>query len=161
MNIIIILGVMVIFLSFILLYFFNNSPTKLASFSSLSAGNVIVPIKDSESPSTSRYTFGIWVYVNSWTINNRNKTLFEFPGIVSLYLDTNKPILKAKFATGDNIEITQNFAIQKWCYITISVDNSYVDFYIDGKLLKSIKLSSRQTTFTDQNIYSLYFTIQN
>jgi hypothetical protein len=147
------LGVLVIFLSFILLYFFNNSVTKLATFTSLSKGNVVVPIPTSASPSTSRYALGIWVYVNSWTMNNSNKMIYELPGIVSLYLDTTKPVLRASFSTGDIIEITQNFAIQKWSYVTISVDNTYVDLYIDGKLIKSIKLSATQSNSTDHNVY--------
>lgn len=153
MSTIIVLGVMVILLSFILLYFFNNSSTKLAPFTSLNKGNVVIPISNSLSPSTSRYALGLWVYVNSWTMNNSNKNILEFPGIITLYLDATKPVLKAEFSTGDTIEITQNFAIQKWSYVTISVDNTYVDLYIDGKLIKSIKLSKTQSSCTDQNIY--------
>ena len=155
---IIFLGVIVIFLLFILMYFFNNQSTQLVTNSNLSKGNTVVAISDSNSPSTSRYTLALWIYVNSWTINNSNKTIFELPGIISLYLDATKPTLKAQFTTNnannnDIIEITQNFPVQKWNYVTISVDNNYVDLYLDGKLIKSIKLSGTQSNCTDQNIY--------
>ena len=158
MSMIIFLGVIVIFLLFILMYFFNNQSTQLVTNSNLSKGNTVVAISDSNSPSTSRYTLALWIYVNSWTINNSNKTIFELPGIISLYLDATKPTLKAQFTTNnannnDIIEITQNFPVQKWNYVTISVDNNYVDLYLDGKLIKSIKLSGTQSNCTDQNIY--------
>jgi hypothetical protein len=38
--------------------------------------------------------------------------------------------------------ITDNYPIQKWCCIVISVDNVFVDFYLDGKLVKSQKLET-------------------
>ena len=42
---------------------------------------------------------------------------------------------------------------QKWTYITVSVDNSYVDSYLDGKLVKSIKIEGLQSSHTDANVY--------
>ena len=38
------------------------------------------------------------------------------------------------------VKLTQNFPLKKWTYVTISVDNSYIDSDIDGKLIRSIKL---------------------
>jgi len=38
-------------------------------------------------------------------------------------------------------QITGNFPIQTWTYITISVDSQYVDFYVNGKLAKSVQLT--------------------
>jgi len=40
---------------------------------------------------------------------------------------------------GSAILITNNYPIQKWCYIVISVDNNFIDCYLDGKLVLSQK----------------------
>ena len=37
--------------------------------------------------------------------------------------------------------ITDAFPLQKWTHVLLSVDNNYVDMYLDGKLVKSVKLS--------------------
>jgi len=74
---------------------------------------------------------------------------------IRLYLDNVKSTLVCDFGFASDVDsatkystappdnrtssiiITQNFPLQKWTYITISVDNQYVDCYIDGKLVKS------------------------
>ena len=38
------------------------------------------------------------------------------------------------------LEITDNFPLQKWVHIVTSVDNQYLDAYLDGKLVKSGRL---------------------
>jgi hypothetical protein len=45
-------------------------------------------------------------------------------------------------ATKQDIILTNNFPIQKWTYVIISVDNKIVDFYLDGKLVLSKQLPS-------------------
>jgi hypothetical protein len=37
--------------------------------------------------------------------------------------------------------VTQNFPLQKWVYIITSLDNQFLDVYLDGKLVKSARLS--------------------
>jgi hypothetical protein len=37
-------------------------------------------------------------------------------------------------------QITNNFPLQKWVFITISVDNATIDMYLDGKLARSCVL---------------------
>jgi hypothetical protein len=38
--------------------------------------------------------------------------------------------------------ITDNFTLQRWVYLVISVDNQFVDLYLDGKLVKSVKMAN-------------------
>ena len=151
--IIIILSVSLILLLFILFKYFSNNSTKLIKQSSLLTSNAIIPV--TMNPSATRYAFGIWVYVKSW--NNNIKTIFEYPGKIKVYLDAISPTLCVSISTTvDNptiIKLTQNFPSQKWTYISVSVDNSYIDSYIDGKLIKSIKIEGLQSNYTDSNIY--------
>jgi len=46
-----------------------------------------------------------------------------------------------------DVVVTDNFTLQRWVYLVISVDNQFVDLYLDGKLVKSVKMMN--TTFQD------------
>ena len=48
-----------------------------------------------------------------------------------------------------DVVITENFTLQRWVYLVISVDNQFVDLYLDGKLVKSVKMMN--TTYQDVN----------
>ena len=72
---------------------------------------------------------------------SRAKTIFNRTDNMQLYLDQNSPILKCDIVMTDDssktIEITDNFPLQKWVHVLVSVDNQYIDCYVDGKLVKS------------------------
>jgi hypothetical protein len=53
------------------------------------------------------------------------------------------------------ILITDNYPIQKWCYIVISVDSAFIDCYLDGKLVLSQKtyLPNPVPGAQNQNLY--------
>ena len=151
--IIIVLSVSVILLLFILFRYFSNNSTKLAKQSTLLTSNAVIAV--TSNPSATRYAFGIWIYVKSW--NTTIKPIFEFPGKIKLYLDASAPTLNVSINTTVGnptvVKLTQNFPLQKWTYVTVSVDNSYIDSYIDGKLVKSIKIEGLQSAHTEANVY--------
>ena len=43
-------------------------------------------------------------------------------------------------STTGTITVTNNFPLQKWVYITVVVDNTITDIYLDGKLVKSVQI---------------------
>ena len=163
---IIILGVVVIILLYILYKYFSTSATSLSSKASLSATNTALPMPAN---STSlNYAYGVWVSVNTWSNNNykqifsrnggtANTTPFVLSGPPSigttgnpqiiLYLDKSSPTLSCYIDGGGigPIQITQNFPLQTWEYIVISVQGQYVDLYLQGKLVKSVQLLSAPT----------------
>jgi hypothetical protein len=139
----IILAVIAITLFYFLYSYFSTKPTVLAAIADLSTGSNPVIILNT---SNSRYAYGVWVYVDSWTNTSANKkTIFNRANNISLTLDSVSPTLECNLTTkidsGGNtvvpITITDNFPIQKWTYVVISVDGSYIDCYLDGKLVKS------------------------
>ena len=105
-------------------------------------------------PGASRYSYGVWMYINSW--NNANKkTIFArntpmtngatnvASNDFSLYLAETTPTLYCDVRQSGQtttLPITNNFPIQKWTYLIVSVDNSILDFYLDGKLVLSTQL---------------------
>lgn len=149
----IILGVIIIILLYgLYVNYFTTNKTSLSTQTSLNTA-AIPGITITDAPTTSRYAYGIWVYVNTWN-NNNIKPLFSRPGQISVYLDNTTPTLYCDISqncTNNNtptqkMSITQNFPIQKWTYITVNVDNKFVDMYLDGKLVKSIQMTCTQTT---------------
>ena len=86
-----------------------------------------------------------------------------------VYLEPNKPILHCGIKTAATVTtpetscpggngtcngtfdaiITDNFTLQRWVYLVISVDNQFVDLYLDGKLVKSVKMMNAPFQDTD------------
>jgi hypothetical protein len=57
--------------------------------------------------------------------------------------------------TTQTITITNNFPLQKWVYIIFSADSQIVDFYLNGKLVISQKLTSMPKVPSDASTSSL------
>jgi len=142
--IVMILGIIVVILVVILFYYFSSSSTTLtasASLKTISPG--ITPIVN---PTYTSYSYGIWLYINSWDAN-ANKTIFSRSGNIRLYLDKNTPTLKCDITTTSSatpptqtVTITDNFPIQKWTYVIVSMDNQFMEIYLDGKLVLSTRI---------------------
>jgi hypothetical protein len=149
-GIAIILAIVVILLFYILYRFFMIKSTELSSTASLLDSNPAISIENK--PTSTRYSYGIWIYVNSWD-SSIEKTIFEKTNNIKLYFSATAPVLKCDITMNDGqtvaagqtapittLEITDNFPLQKWVHIVTSVDNQYLDAYLDGKLVKSGRL---------------------
>jgi hypothetical protein len=44
--------------------------------------------------------------------------------------------------TSQSTIITNNFPVQRWCFVLVSVDGQFIDYYINGKLVRSEKKQS-------------------
>jgi len=151
----IILGIIIVVLIYFLYKYFTTSTATLGSLVDLSKTNpatAFTKAGDLKDPSTTRYSYGLWLYIDTWNTSS-DKTIFYRKSTditkydIRLYLDTSSPTLKCDFHINtndpiktDTITITTNFPIQKWVYITVSVDNKIIDCYIDGKLVTSQQL---------------------
>jgi hypothetical protein len=148
MNItVIILGITLVILIYVLYIYLSPSYSPLTQSAALST--TVPPITSIQSPSSSRYAYGIWIFVNTWDANNY-KTIFSRNNNLSLYLDKASPTLYLDVAMSDGsvqtVTITNNFFIQKWVHIVISVDNTFFDCYLDGKLVVSQKVFTASST---------------
>jgi hypothetical protein len=146
----IILGVIVILFMYVL---YNNyiRTNNLIGTTNLLKETPNIDVNNLQSKDSTRYAFGIWVYVNSWN-NTKTKYILSRGGDFDLFLDTTSPKLNLKFnledktKTSTQLLLTNNFPIQKWTYVILSVDNQIVDFYMDGKLVLSKQLPSMPVT---------------
>jgi hypothetical protein len=141
------LGIVIVVLIFILYKYMYPTNTVLQATATLNTG-AIPPITSIINANSQRYALSLWIYMNSWD-NTTVKTIYSRmnsttnPPITyySLTLDRTAPILYFNIGMNDgttqNMVITNNFPIQKWVCVLISVDNQFVDAYLDGKLVKS------------------------
>jgi hypothetical protein len=91
-------------------------------------------------PDAVSYTYNVWLYVDkpissTAFIFARDKDLtLKLNGTTSVLSVTTKHTSTADITH----MITNNFPLQKWVYVVISVDNATIDMYLDGKLVKSV-----------------------
>jgi Concanavalin A-like lectin/glucanases superfamily len=145
----IVLIIVAVILIYVLYVYFVKRSAVIATSASLKSGNN-QPITVLNSGQSTRYAYGIWVYVNTWDTVSPKKIFSRQQNSISLYLDNSKPSLYCHISTNPptptgesgDILITDNFPIQKWVYIIVSVDTNIVDCYLDGKLTTSNKLAN-------------------
>jgi hypothetical protein len=97
-------------------------------------------------PDATRYAYNLWIYMDQPIPGE--KIIFDRAKDLGLFIDGSTSVLSLKLYRRANIsspttdtktyQITNNFPLQKWVFITISVDNATIDMYLDGKLAKSI-----------------------
>jgi len=146
---VILLGIIILLLVYILYSYFSSTATTISTFADLTKTNPeILAIAN---PTNMVYAYSTWVYVNSWS--NAPHVLFSRANNFALYLDNTSPILKLDIkmspTNAQTISITNNFPIQRWTYVTISVDTQFVDCYLDGKLIVSNQLTAVPSTPPD------------
>ena len=155
--ILIVLIVIILFYSYFKNWFLGI--TTVSTQQSLSTPTPPVLATTFNSPDSTRYSYGIWYYVNTWTAGI-NKVIFSRKGDILLYLDNSTAELLCVLPPtsytdpGENvilpssnldstnaIIVTNNFPLQKWVYINVVVDNTIADIYLDGKLVKSVQIN--------------------
>ena len=145
-NLVLFLGILLIILIYILYMYFTMSSTTLFSTASLFESQT--PVEISSKPTSTRYAYGIWIYVNGWD-TTKNKVIFDRNENVKLYFDNSSPVLKCDIAmsatAAETVNITDSFPLQKWTHIIVNADNQYFDFYLDGKLVKSVRAHAAES----------------
>lgn len=149
---IILLIVIVLILLYYLYINYVASSNVLTPIVNLNNKSIEIKYDDLSKKDSTRYSYGLWIYVNSWT--STDEKILMVRGDINnpdfcLKLDQTSPVLRciikpsnsASNAQSANIVITDNFPIQKWTYVVVSVDNQIIDFYLDGKLVLSRKIN--------------------
>lgn len=150
-SLIIILGIVIVFFIYLLFKYLTNTATTVSPSADFTKAVPSITGDSLTSATNLSYAYGIWLYVQNWDPNAK-KTIFSRRDNIKLYLDDNSPTLKCDIVLADNtkktVTITTNFQLQKWVYIIISVDNQFVDCYLDGKLVISQQVMKLQQSGT-------------
>lgn len=139
----IILGVVLLILLYILYRYLTTDKALLQDYVTLN--QTLEPITDLEKPQTPRYAYGFWIYVNTWD-SSASKVIFGRDKNMQVELDAQTASCVVTIQTGTSadipsqIQLTDNFPLQKWVHIIVSVDNEFVDCYVDGKLVRSARV---------------------
>ena len=134
----VVLGVLLVFILFVLYKVFTEKKTKLASSSKL--GTTTYNYSDLKDPASQKYYIGIWLYVTDISSSGGNIFEVKHSGQNELELELTSSLdLNVKYHnSGKTINVLKNsFPLQRWTYIIVSVDNKLLDVYVDGKLVTS------------------------
>jgi hypothetical protein len=103
-------------------------------------------------PGSTRYAYSFWLYVNNLKSGTNTNTVFTVlraagtAGIFKVGFDQMDIKLNVTIAndtesitesSAKTITITPNFPLQKWVFVIISLDNTQLDLYLDGKIVNS------------------------
>lgn len=134
--------------------YLNDTTTEAATKSLISGDKII-------EPKAANFSISYWIYVNSWNSNSKKYVFSCSPSnnYLTMYFNETKPILYATITTGfrtkipsvETIKITDNFPLQKWVYVILSVNSNFVDMYLDGRLINSYKLQESDLYLTGSN----------
>jgi hypothetical protein len=147
----VVLGIVLIF---VLYYFLNSDGTAVLSNKlDLSIQQPNIPVATLGSTATSpRYSLEMWMYIYNFNgqpkyIISRDATTTTpatTPPVknIGIKIDGAAPKLTVEYASTGTIKnqlITDNLPLQTWVHLIVSVDNTFVDVYVNGKLIKSFK----------------------
>jgi len=154
----------------------NSTSLNIIDPKTYNAVQPIIPVDKIENPSSVRYFYEGWFYINENSAVNTDNVLFnrgdEF--VVSLKGSTLNLYVNTKSGGGtgvnsagilDTTGITplasiNNFPFQKWAQLVINVDGVLVDIYIDGKFVKNVQsATSINTNSTDSIKYGNQYTL--
>ena len=144
----VVLGILLVFILFILYKVFTEKKTQLESSSTLS--NTIHEYENLKEPGSQKYYIAIWLYVTNtvsgeqcvYTVSENNIE------VIGLYLNSGS--LKYKSASVTITIMDDQFPLQRWTHVILSVDNGLVDSYVDGKLVTSNEITITPTTANSQ-----------
>jgi len=155
----VILGIVLVF---VLYYFLNRSGTAVLSNKlDLSTTQTAIGVKDIQEPSSRKYSYEMWMYVfnfegsgDKYIISRESAT--QGKKNIGIKLDKSSPKLVLEYTTksGNSVPviITDNFPLQTWVHLIVSVDDTYVDTYMNGKLVKSIQDKELATPSSSSSI---------
>jgi hypothetical protein len=159
----IILGVVLVLVLYYFLY--TNGATVLSNKLDLAITQPDVPIASlGLGPDSKRYSIEMWMYVynaNSTdtyivsrdaatettaatTVGNVT-TPAVYNKNIGIKLIGGTPKLVLEYQKGDGkstkgeLVITDNFPLQTWAHLIVSIDNRFIDVYMNGKLIKSMQ----------------------
>lgn len=158
----IILGIIMVTILFLLYKLLLGNKTAIVT--NLKYDKVLDPYNYSSltTPNSTRYSYYIWVYVNSidpiyaGTSDTSGQNIFQLKDSNSTYGNNNilfsldifkSTNLITSVTTMDSTPgsvkvnkntISTNFPMQSWQQVIISFDNTYMDYYLNGKFVKSV-----------------------
>lgn len=111
-------------------------------------------------PYSANYSVGVWVYIANFTQNSQIDRFLTYgttanQKMFSLRMDAGKPFLYCDVLVNDStktpkyktqsVQLTtenDSFPIQKWTYVVVSVSNTFIECYLNGRFVSASKVDS-------------------
>ena len=162
---VIILGVLVVVITYLVFFVFTGSQSLTAKVD-LGTQQAAIPASSISDPGSVRYSFETWVYVYQFD-GTGGKYLFSRAGAssaeknIGLKFDATSPTLNLEYTTigtsgsptASSLTVSNNFPIQTWTHVIVSIDNNYIDVYLNGKLVKSVQAVLAAPSRTTDIVY--------
>ncbi len=157
---VIILGVLLIVITYLVFFVFTGTQSLTAKIDLGGGQQASIPSASLSDPGSVRYSFEAWVYVyqfdgtgGQYLFSRASTTAIPTPTDnahhknIGLRFGATSPELILDYTTTataiaqkyPSLIISNNFPIQTWTQVSVSVDNNYIDVYMNGKLVKSIQ----------------------
>lgn len=155
----IILFILIIVIVYVL-YYLLKPKSSIVNQTYLGNGLLPVPITQLTNYRSNNYFYEIWIYANSVNKAQTSTTssttssaantnpfgnVFYVTDSISLDIYNNTSLnvnIKNSSSSYNTYVVTNEFALQKWQQVIISVNNYLMDLYLNGKLVKSIELTN-------------------
>ena len=160
---VIILAIIVILLAYYI-YTIVSAPAVIGENIDLSEEPVVIKSSSISNPYSANYCIGVWVYIFNFSQNNQIDRFIQYgtsehlaqDSMFSLRMDQYKPILYCDVLVNDEtmskkykpqtVKITNDmdlFPLQKWTYVSVSVSNSFIECYINGRFVTASKVDEK------------------
>lgn len=157
----VLLGVVLLVLAYFMYQWLTGSISTAVQNTYMKTQLAPIPITNYSGPTSVRCAYSFWIFINKLN-SNTNTTIFTLdekpsgtgttstPPLLSVYIDSSA---KLQIAVGADVyQVTDSFPLQKWERIDISFDNTTMDVYLSGKLLRSFKIKANLATTTGASI---------
>jgi len=150
---IVLLVIIIILVILFLWWYFSNSSNKISGFKN-AATQVVV--HSDQLARSANFTLSGWFYVERWNVTTDPKILYKrvgsnkqpgapYPFTVSFDDTENNIIVKMPTNEGVTQCRLNNFPLQTWVNLIISVQGRSVDLYMQGKLVRTCVLPQPST----------------
>jgi hypothetical protein len=159
MNVLLII-VLFLVVVYILSWMFNGTKT-LSSFASAKT-ELIIPSTSLPQGTSVNYAYSIWIYIDDWSYRYGEEKIIFLRGTIgtsfmpSLSLAPTDNTLDVNISMDDSTAFeysVPNIPLQKWTNLIVSLNNKSVDTYINGKLVKTVVLTSLPSMDPNASIY--------
>jgi hypothetical protein len=156
----VLLGIVLLIFAYFTYQWLTGSVTTAVQNTYMKTQLAPIPITNYSGPTSERCAYSFWIFINKLS-SSGNTTLFTLdeptsgtttntPSLLSVYIDNSANL---KIALGADVyQVTDSFPLQKWERIDISFDNTTMDVYLSGKLLRSFKINANLRSTTRASI---------
>jgi hypothetical protein len=139
----------VLIITYYIVFGYLEGKISLVYNTDMNSANIPIEVSNSD-----EFSYGMWLNINKLGQNN---IIFDRPNELKFFIENSA--LKIDRGTND-YEIMSNFPLQKWVHVIVTVENiktqkSFVNAYIDGKMVRSYQIPYLKGAETEVNLGNL------